>query len=130
MGEQLEPEIAHHPLADPRGEQRLPVVQCELEEQGEHERRREGAQQRHIAMGHGDIERPLGECRTDQGENCPGQQHQHSHERATAIGPEIMQQPPHQRRVVVALLGLFEQFRCCGHGSRLTCAGRERLLLG
>ena len=117
VGKQLEPEIAHHPLADPRGEQRLTVVQCKLEEQGKHKCPRERAQQCHIVMGDGDIERPLGQGRADQGEHGPGQQHQHSHERATAIGPEIVQQPPHQRRVVAAFLGLFELFRCCGHGA-------------
>ena len=98
--EDLEPKVAHDALADVGRDQRLHVLQHELEEEGAERDERQGAQHAEVALGHGDVERALGQQRVDQRQSGRCHEAQQRQRRLPAIGAEVPHQPAQQGGVV------------------------------
>jgi hypothetical protein len=98
--EELAPEVGHHPLADPAGQEGLPVLAAEFEHGRRDIERGKGGEQAGVMMGDGDVEGLPGERRRHQGQAGQPDQEENRRGRGPAVGPEVPEKPPGQRRVV------------------------------
>jgi hypothetical protein len=114
VAEDLQPEVGHHPLAHPGGEIGLGVIEQERKHQRAQKQERKPAQEPDIPRRHGDVEGPLGQQRSDQGQGRRRQQEQYCQGRQPPVRPEIRQDPAHQLRVVALRVGLGEEIEL-GH---------------
>ena len=100
MGEDLHPQVVHHPLTHERGQEEAAVLRRQLQQQGRDVEPGEEAEQAQVLPGNGDVERLLGEPGPDQSEARLREEQQHGAGRQPAVGPEVAHQAPEQRGVI------------------------------
>ena len=102
----LHPEVVHDALSDVRHEQRAPVFDGEVEQERRQVQSGQETEQAHVVLGHGHVERVLGEARTDQGQCRLRQQQRDGDPRQPAVRTQVAQQAAQQRAVVPAATGV------------------------
>src|SRR5215210_1086563 len=106
MPEDLHPKVVHDALPQIGGQQRLAILDQELQQQSTGKDRGEGTEQPRVSCRYGDIECPLGEDGADQREPGSEQEKQHREGCETSVRLQIGQQAPQQPGVVALLENL------------------------